>query len=175
VASLCCWCGTTPTRGDLITDLTVNVSQATGGLYTYSYTLTDESTSTLGASQLFLAVSPNANLSSVSAPSGWDLFYTAGDPDVSFLSRDSSFDIAPGTSGLFAMTSVVGPAAGADLIRGFDDNAGTFAQNTGTVLTASAPEPSSLVLGVLGAAGAAVYCRARRRHSARGGFVSRHH
>jgi hypothetical protein len=167
IASLWLWAGATPSRGALITDLTVNVTQAPSGLYTYAYTLADESASTIGAAQLFLAVSPAANLSAVSAPTGWDVLYSAGGPDISFLSSDSSFDIAPGTAGLFSLTSAVAPALAGDRVRGFDDSAGTFAENPGTIPTpASVPEPSGLVLGVLAAACAAVSGWARRRPSA---------
>jgi len=165
VGCLWLWALAAPARGNLITDLTVSVSPPSGGLYTYSYTLTDETSSTLGASQLFLAVAPGAGLSAISAPTGWDVFYAAGDPDVSFLSSDSSFDISPGTAGKFSMTSAFGPALASDLVRGLDDSTGTFAENSGTILTPSAvvPEPSALVLGVLGAACAVALGLARRR------------
>jgi hypothetical protein len=171
VASAWLWIGAAPARGGLITDLSVNVTHASNGLYTYSYTLAVESGSTLGAGELDLAVSPFANLSSISAPAGWDVFYTPGSPGdsaITFSSPDSSIDLAPGTVGLFSMASLVGPALASDLVRGFDDNAGTFAQNSGTIMTASAPEPSGLVLGalaLLGVAYPAVRGSARRRHS----------
>jgi hypothetical protein len=163
------WLGSnvTPSRGDLITDLAVSVSPSSGGLNTYAYSVTVESTSTLGASQLFLSVAPSADLSSISAPTGWDVLYSSGDPDISFLSSDSSFDIAPGTIGMFSISSLVGPALASDLIRGFDDHSGTFAENSGTILTPSAavPEPASLVLGILAAscvaAGGLARCRLR--------------
>jgi hypothetical protein len=171
VGCLWLWAVAAPARGDLITDLTVSVSPPSGGLYSYSYTLTDQTSSTLDASQFFLAVAPGANLSAISAPTGWDVFYAAGDPDVSFLSSDSSFDLSPGTVGNFSMVSAVGPALASDLVRGLDDSTGTFAENSGTILTPSAmvPEPSALVLGVLGAAFAAAVGLARRRPPACGG------
>jgi hypothetical protein len=161
-AALWLWAGATPTRGDLVTDLSVQVTQA-DGLYTYAYTLANEAASTLGASQLFLSVATDANLSALSAPTGWDVTYSPGDPDISFLSSDPSTDIAPGMSGLFSMTSGIRPAVASDLVRGLDDQAGTFVDNPGTVLTPSAvPEPSGLVLGVLGAACAAALAARRR-------------
>jgi len=165
------WIVAAPARGGLITDLSVNVTHASNGLYTYSYTLSVESGSTLGAGELDLAVSPFANLSAISAPAGWDVFYTPGSPGdsaITFSSPDSSIDLAPGTVGLFSMASLVGPALDSAVVRGFDDNAGTFAQNSGTIITASAPEPSGLVLAVLALLGVAypvVRGSARRRHS----------
>jgi hypothetical protein len=143
--------GPSPARGDLITDLTVDVTQALDGAYTYAYTLTVDSSSTLGAGELDLSVSIFANLSAISGPAGWDVFYTAGSPGdsaITFSSPDSSTDIAPGSVGLFSMTSFVGPALASDVVRGFDDAAGTFAQNSGTILTASVPEPPAFMLGV---------------------------
>ncbi len=150
--------GTMPARGDLVTSLTVDVTQAMNGPYTYDYTLTVDASSTLAAGELDLVVSPFANLSAITGPSGWDIFYTPGSPGdttITFSSPDSSTDIAPGSIGMFSMTSFVGPALASDLVRGFDDSNGTFAQNGGTILTASVPEPSGLVLGVLALLGAA--------------------
>jgi hypothetical protein len=159
-------------RGALITDLSVKVTAGSGGLFRYDYTLKDDPASTLGASQLFLAVSPGAALTAVSGPAGWDVFYSAGDPDVSFLSSAASTDIAPGSSGSFSLTSAVAPAAGASLVRGFDLATGALGQNAGTVLTPSAvPEPPGLVLAGLAAALAGAYRLARRGPRAAAIFV----
>jgi hypothetical protein len=163
VATLCFWAGTTPARAGLVTELTVSPTQAPNGLFTYAFTLADESNSTISASQLFLAVSPRADLSGISAPAGWDVFYSAGASDISFLSSDPLYDIAPGTVGMFSLSSRIGPALGSDLVRGFDDSAGTFAENKGTVLTASVPEPTGLALGLLGTACAAAFLATRGR------------
>jgi hypothetical protein len=162
VAGLVLWARPATSRAGLVTVLAVDVNAEVGGLYEYDYALSVPQDSTLGASQLFLAVSTGADLNNVSAPIGWDVFYTPGDPDISFLSSGPSADIAPGTFGLFSLTSLVGPAANDYLIRGFDYNAGTFDENVGTVLTASAvPEPSGLVLGALGVAFVAACSRGR--------------
>jgi hypothetical protein len=102
------WIGAAPARGDLITDLSVDVSHAANGLYTYSYSLSVEPGSTLGAGELDLAVSTFANLSAISAPAGWDVFYTPGSPGdsvISFSSPDLSTDLGPGMVGLFSMAS----------------------------------------------------------------------
>ena len=169
VASASLWIGAAPARGGLVTDLSVDVTRASNGLYTYAYTLTVESSSTLGAGELDLAVSSFANLSAISAPAGWDVFYTPGSPGdsaISFSSPDPSTDLAPGTVGLYSMSSLVGPALASDIVRGFDDSTGTFDQNSGTILTASVPEPSGLVLGALALLGVAypvVRGPARRR------------
>jgi hypothetical protein len=169
VATLFLWTGTTASQaGGLMMDLSVNITQEAGGLYEYDYALSVNQSRTLGGSQLFLAISTGADLSSVSAPNGWDIFYNPGDPDVSFLSSAPSSDIAPGGFGLFSVTSPAGPAASEFLVRGFDYNAGTSVDNVGTVLTPSAvPEPSGLVLGLLGVACVAVLCRTRRLASGR--------
>lgn len=162
IAALGFWTGPSAARGDLITSLTVDVTQTGGGPYTYSYSLSVDPNSTLGAAQFFLEVSPTANLGAVSAPSGWAEIYSAGDPDIFFLSLDPSTDVAPGMSGSFSFTSTIGPSPGDDLVRGFGDD-GSVGENSGMILTpASVPEPSSLLLGVLGVAGAAVWCRTRR-------------
>ena len=171
VASLWLWIGAAPARGGLVTDLSVDVTRASNGVYTYSYSLTVDSSSTLGAGELDLAVSPFANLSEISAPTGWDVFYTPGSPGdsaISFSSPDPSTDLAPGTFGLFSVASLVGPASASYLVRGFDDSNGTFAQNGGIITTASVPEPSGLVLGalaLLGVAHTVVRGPARRRFS----------
>ena len=158
VASASLWIAAAPVQAGLVTDLSVDVTHASNGSYTYSYTLTVESSSTLGAGELDLAVSPSANLSATSAPAGWDVFYTPGSPGdsaITFSSPDSSTDLVPGTSGLFSIASFVGPALASDLVRGFDDSTGAFDQNSGTIMTASAPEPSGLVLGALALLGVA--------------------
>ena len=158
VASASLWIGAAPAQGGLITNLSVDVTRASNDLYTYAYTVSVDPSSTLGAGELDLAVSPFAELSAISAPAGWDVFYTPGSPGdstITFSSPDSSTDLAPGTSGLFSMTSLVGPALAAEVVRGFDDSNGTFDQNSGTILTASIPEPSSLVLGALALLGVA--------------------
>ena len=171
VAFASLWIAAAPVQAGLVTDLSVDVTHASSGLYTYSYTLVVESSSTLGAGELDLAVSPFANLSAISAPAGWDVFYTPGSPGdsaITFSSPDSSTDLAPGKVGLFSMASFIGPALASDLVRGFDDNVGTFVQESGTILTASAPEPSGLVLGALALLGVAypiVRGSARRLHS----------
>ena len=169
VASASLWIAAAPVQAGLVTDLSVDVTHASSGSYTYSYTLTVESSSTLGAGELDLAVSPSANLSAISAPAGWDVFYTPGSPGdsvISFSSPDLSTDLGPGMVGLFSMASFVGPDPDSYVVRGFDDSAGTFAQNTGTIVTASVPEPSGLVpaaLALLGAAYPVVRGSARRR------------
>jgi hypothetical protein len=164
VAGLVTWAGPATSRAGLVTVLAVDVTAEAGGLDEYDYALSVPQDSTLGASQLFLAVSTAADLTGVSAPGGWDVFYTPGDPDVSFLSSAPAMDIAPGTFGLFSLTSPVGPAAGDFLVRGLDDSSGTFDENLGTILTPSAvPEPPGLLLGAVGVALAITFRRAAGR------------
>jgi hypothetical protein len=151
----------TPARADFQTDLSVTVVPQAGGVFEYDYVLTDKATSTVGASQLFFAVSPLANLLS-SAPAGWDTFYNPGDTSISFLSSDPSFDVAPGSSAIFTLISPEGPALNADVVRGLDDVSGSFFNNPGMINTPSVPEPSALVLVGMGAA-VALALRVRRR------------
>ena len=78
VAGLFLWAGPTMARAALMTGLAVDVTAQAGGLYEYDYTLSVPQASTLGASQLFFAVSTDGNLAGLSAPGGWDVFRHAG-------------------------------------------------------------------------------------------------
>jgi hypothetical protein len=153
--------GAQPARAGPIAQLSVSVNPTSGGLFEYDYTVSVDAASTVGASQLFLDVSPSAALSS-QAPTGWDTFYSAGDPDISFLSSDPSFDVAPGMVGTFVLTSAIGPAAASFLVRGIDDSSGSTSEVPGIILTPSAvPEPSSLFLGSIALAGG-LFCLFQR-------------
>jgi hypothetical protein len=152
-------------RADLITDLSVTTTPESGGLTLYSYTLADLSTSTITASSFFVVVDTTANLSALSAPTGWDISYTAGDTAVGFTSPDPSLDIMPGFSGPFSFESLLTPVLVPYEVAGIDPNF-NYVVNTGVILGASVPEPSSAVLCTLGILGVlSFHGRLRRKQS----------
>ena len=157
-------------RADLITNVGVSTTPVSGGLTEYDYTVSDESSSTITASFFFVAVDTTANLSAMTAPSGWDISYATGDPVIEFSSPDPSLDIIPGSFGLFSFDSPLTPVLTTDAVAGIDPNS-NFVQNVGTTLgpvVASVPEPSSTVLCTLGMLGVlSCHRRLKRNRSAR--------
>jgi hypothetical protein len=143
-----------------------NVTEITtpqaGGTFLYTYTVANPAASTGGVSQFFVTVGPTANLTAITAPTGFDSFYSAGSTVAEFDSFSSATDIAPGSSGVFSFVSAMGPAALPVTARSIDDTSGTFTDVT-SASVAPVPEPSSLVLCGLGAAGLALAARRRRR------------
>ena len=142
-------------RAGLITDVSVSTTPVSGGLTEYDYTVSNESASTITASFFFVAVDTTANLSAMTAPTGWDISYATGDTVIEFSSPDSSLDIIPGSFGLFSLDSPLTPVISTDAVAGVDANF-NFVQNDGTILApalASVPEPSSALLCALGALG----------------------
>lgn len=139
-----------PARADFTTTVTQITTPVSGNLFRYDYTLTNDPSSTLPITDFFIDVSPDADLQSLSAPAGFIISYSPGDLDVSFSSPDPSSDILPGASGLFSFTSVIGPALAPFLVRGADG--AVIEENTGmTISPRAVPEPSSLLLGAIGA------------------------
>jgi hypothetical protein len=151
-------------RADLITDVGVSTTPVSGGLTQYNYTVSDQSTSTITASFFFVAVDITANLTVMTAPTGWDISYATGDTVVEFSSPASSFDIVPSSVGMFSFESPLTPVISTDAVAGIDSNNSYF-ENDGVILSpsiASVPEPSSAllcVLGVLGVLGAQKFHR----------------
>ena len=145
-------------RAGFITDVTVSTAPVSGGLTQYDYTVSDASGSTITASFFFLAVDTTANLSAMTAPTGWDISYATGDTVIEFSSSDPSHDITSGSIGLFSVESPLTPVITTDAVAGIDSNF-NFVQNNGVILgpaVASVPEPSSALLcgmGVLGVLG----------------------
>jgi hypothetical protein len=143
-----------------------NVTEVTtpqaGGTFLYAYTVANPTASTGGVSQFFVIVGPTANLTAITTPIGFDSFYSAGSTVAEFDSISSATDIAPGSSGVFSFLSAAGPASFPVTARSIDDTSGTFTDVT-SLSVAPVPEPSSLVLCGLGAAGLALVVRRRRR------------
>jgi hypothetical protein len=152
-------------RAGLITDVTASTTPVAGGLTQYDYTVTNESSSTITASFFFVAVDTTANLSVMTAPSGWDISYATGDTVIEFSSPDSSLDIIPGSSGQFSFESPLAPVITTDAVAGIDSNF-NFVQNDGVTsgpALSSVPEPSSALLCTLGVLGVLTFHRRPKR------------
>jgi hypothetical protein len=151
-------------RAGLLTTLDVSTKAVPGGLTEYDYTLSNLPASTVTASSFFVAVETTADLTMLTAPSGWDISYATGDLAVAFTSPDPSVDILPGSSGLFSFDSPVTPNLAAYQVAGIDAN-GNFVVNNGVILSASVPEPATaalLAVGVLGVLGLQYRLKRRR-------------
>ena len=172
VAGLAVAAGATPTRAAFDTSIAVNAVQQPGG-FLYTYTVSVLGTSTVPLSEFDLNVSsvvPNggintptgAPLTGITAPAGFAVLYTTGDPTIVFESSSPATDIQPGRSGQFSFSSIFGPVSQPYAFRGFDGG-GNLQQVTGGVL-GPVPEPASVTLFGLGAVGAlGLYARGRRK------------
>lgn len=169
------WLGATgvaPARGDFTPTLTVAVTQQ-GGLYTYDYTV-NNSRSTLGVSGVDVGVFFAVPLTSFTAPSGF-LANVNSDPtdrvatEAQFFSTDPTTDIQPGATASFSLVSAQAPELAPYVLRNIDAAAGTVTETpAGQMILSPVPEPSSLLLGVVGALGLSLagYGRGRRKASA---------
>jgi hypothetical protein len=133
----------------------------------YQYDLSVSPSSTLGASSLALGVSSDADPTSLTGPDGWDALFSALDGLILFQSPDSSFDINPGSSGLFSFFSPIGPGLSPYTVFGIDDASGAFEERSGSVLGPAVPEPSSLVLLCSGALGLGIVTLRQKRRRRR--------
>jgi hypothetical protein len=152
----------------------------------YDYTITLTNTSGAGNDNIgtfwfgwvpgadFLATSPL----SVTDPTGWkDTITHGGSTDgyaIQYVAKTSADEIAPGNSLVFGFKSADTPAdlmgnsvfyPTTPVLTSFVYSQGPF-QGDGlqfTVTFASVPEPSSLVLGIIGVAGSLAFLRLRRR------------
>ena len=157
--------GQTPSRAAFMTTVTATVTaQGTGFLY--SYTLANSVNSTVGVTEFDIDMVPTADLTALTAPTGFLALYTPGDTFIQFLSTAAAFDIAPGASGVFSFTSLVTPGLAVNVTRGFDPT-GAPAENLSRTF-APVPEPSSLVLFGLGLAALPILRSSRRRAALQG-------
>ncbi len=125
-------------RAGLLTTLDVSTKAVPGGLTEYDYTLSNLPASTVTASSFFVAVETTADLTMLTAPSGWDISYATGDLAVAFTSPDPGVDILPGSSGFFSFDSPVSPNLAAYQVIGIDTN-GNFVVNNGVILSRQRP------------------------------------
>ncbi len=131
------------------------IEQQNNGLYRYDYTLTNVAESDLPAINLNVATAADANLQSLTAPTGWDMAYSPGDSAVSWAPTDIQFAIPPGRDADFGFLSPLPPSPGDYSVVGFDPDTFSFGSSAGSVLApldaTSVPEPSSVsLLGVAG-------------------------
>jgi hypothetical protein len=110
------------------------------GNYDFTYEVTNAPTSTVNFGAFYLEVDPAANLSSLSAPTGYLDLYTPGDSTIEFASTDPSADITSGATGQFSFVSAVGPGADPYAVQSYDD--GSFYNGT-TLGPTAVPEPAS--------------------------------
>jgi hypothetical protein len=127
-----------------------------GGLYTYTYTLSNlaASTDTLGAFKV--NVDPSAVVSSITAPTNWLSFFDTTNNLVEWVSPDSTTDLQPNSAGVFSFASSLPPVPQDYLAVGFSNIGIDF--NTGSTLgpgLSTVPEPSSVTLLAIGIAGMA--------------------
>lgn len=145
----------------------VNVATAPGGLYEYTYTLTNPAGSdeVIFDFGLFFAGDPL----DVAGPAGWDI--NAGPTFINWISSTPLVtDVLPGAIlGGFSFRSLLAPGGiefettTADALTGFDVFLPVRGVTTGPVQVTAVPEPATLSLLALGSAG--VWMRRRRERS----------
>ena len=141
--------GSGPARADLIGTVTPTVTPQGGGLFLYSYLVANSIQSTAGMAEFDVSVATSALLSAITNPNGFLALYTPGDTFIQYLSTDPSTDIAPGSSGTFSFTANLPPMSAPYLLRGFDASSNVL-QRSGNVLAPAVPEPSVLLLALVG-------------------------
>jgi hypothetical protein len=143
-----------------------------GGLYTYTYTVSNlaASTDTLGGFKV--NVDPSASVSSITAPTNWLSFFDTTNNLVEWVSPGSATDLQPNSVGVFSFVSSLPPVPQDYLAVGFSDIGIDF--NTGTTLgpgLSTVAEPSSVTLLAIGIT-AMAGCGSRRRKAKHRGRVA---
>lgn len=155
-------------RASLITSLDVTVAPTSGGSFQYTYTLTNADGSDYSVGDFNLAVSPDADLTMIAAPAGWqDLGYLPGQGSIAWSAIDETAFIAPGAAAVFSFVSALPASLMNYQIFGYGADLQDNAREEGEILApgvAAVPEPSGLVLL---AAGLAALAGTYRRTSMR--------
>jgi hypothetical protein len=144
------------------------VQNPSDGLYTYTYLVTNLSASTDTFGALNVNVSPSAGVLSIAGPDGWLSSFDTADSLVQWFSPGPTSDISPGSSGAFSFVSPLPPVAQDYLAIGFSDVGIDFNPRTtvGPGVVTTVPEPSTLTLLGVAAAGCLTCGWCRRLRSA---------
>ncbi len=149
----------------LMTTFTATTSTDTSGMTTYGYTLTNEVGSDLPVVDLILNVDPTANLQNITGPTGWTIYYSAGDPVAEWSSPSSATDLLQGSTAYLSFQSMLPPGPQYYLITGLSDSPPFVDTSSGYIdspTAISVPEPRSLLL-MLWSVGALVLMASRMR------------
>ena len=143
--------------------VTASETQLDTNSYLYSYLVSNRASSSVAVSEFDISVNDPFGVTSLTAPGDFFTFYNPGDLSIAFYATDAG--IAPGMSATFSFISSSAPGLVPDLVRGLDSSTFNNVDSPGMVIGAATavPEPSSLVLCLLGASGLAARHRSRRR------------
>jgi len=150
-----------------IATVTGTYSGPVGGLYTYSYSITNDTTSPENIWEFWVYPTvPFTNVSQITDPSGWVIwdYFTDWSSFIQWFSIDPSYDITPGISLSGFSYQSAGPpgtisydAGGSDPTTGW--STGNYA--SGTTVGAT-PEPATFLFLLTGVSGVLVHLRRKR-------------
>jgi len=184
--ALCIVLLTGPVSAASLTASGVAIGTPVGSDWSYSMTLTNSSSSTVSLATFWFGWVPGEDFLphapiSESAPSNWavNAITNGGAGDgyaIRYEATATAGDLAPGSSLVFGFMSHDSPTVlagdspfypGTPAGTSFVYQGGPFsgASDQFIVTFQSVPEPSALLLGVIGAAASFVYARTRRRRS----------
>ena len=139
----------------LTVDISPTITGPSAGLFSYSYDVTNDNSS---SENLFsLAIGESGPLTSIASPARWvpDTISTPG--FIIWTSDDQTTDLTPGSTDVFGFTSFFKPGAqsflgfGSDATTGFPTGDLDLGSTVGPSVPPSAvPEPSSLSLLAIG-------------------------
>ena len=156
-------------QAGFITSLKVEVTPSDGGMYTYVYTMINDTKSTLPAVEFTLNVDTAAALQQLHGPSGWVISYNPADTAVDWSSFSPLTHIQPGARAAFSFTSPLSPGPQDYSLLGITTNPPAIETNQGQISSpsvASIPEPTSMIPLGIGMASLAGYAGYRWRTSA---------
>lgn len=143
-----------PAHASLVTSLQSEVKLLAGSKYKYTYTISNDTTSTLPVVEFTLNVGADADLTDVTGPEGWVVSYANDAVAVDWSSFSPDTDIKPGAATTFSFVSVLAPAAQDYSILGVSVDPFGIETNQGRVVSPAAStvaEPSSFLPLLLGA------------------------